>query len=372
MDNNTAYRIAFSRIKGINPSVAARILEHIGTEKEFFTLPAREIGTCLPQLPPALIADSYRRGLLDTAREEQEFMEKSHIRALYFTDDGYPARLAECEDAPLLLYTLGDTGLNAARMVSIVGTRRSTPYGMAFVENLVAELAEKLGPGTVIVSGLAYGIDVTAHRAALKAGLPTVAVLAHGLNTLYPAAHRSVAADMLRAGGMLLTEYASKDPLHKGNFIARNRIVAGVADCVVVAESARRGGALATASLAMSYSRDVMALPGRISDTYSQGCNDLIARNQAALITCADELIAAMGWQPIAARADAETQPALSLLTPDEERIVDYLHEQGEGSLNKMCVDLSIPVAQLTGLLMSLEFGGHIITYPGAKYRPAR
>lgn len=372
MDDNTAYRIAFSRIKGINQAVAAHILEHIGTEKEFFTLPAGEIGARIPQLPSALVADQYRRKLLAMALEELEFINRSHIRALYFTDDDYPARLAECEDAPLLLYSLGDTDLNASHIVSIVGTRRATPYGVTFVENLVAELAEKLGKDTLIVSGLAYGIDVTAHRAALKAGLPTVAVLAHGLNTLYPAPHRNVATDMLRAGGMLLTEYSSKDPLHKGNFIARNRIVAGLADCVVVAESAKRGGALATASLAMSYSRDVMALPGRISDTYSQGCNALIARNQAALITCADDLIAAMGWPTIESRADEPTQPALPLLTPDEERIVDYLHEKGEGSLNKMCVDLSIPVSQLTGILMSLEFAGHIITYPGAKYRPAR
>jgi DNA processing protein len=370
---NTAqlpYRIAFSRIKGINSAVTTQILQRIGSEEAFFKLSSTELAARIPALPVALVASKYRDDLLRCAVDETAFMEKSHINALYFADNDYPARLAECEDAPLLLYTLGTTDLNAAKIISIVGTRRATPYGISFVENLVADLAKKLGPDTIIVSGLAYGIDITAHRAALKNGLPTVATLAHGLNTLYPSAHRTVAADMVRNGGMLLTEYSSCDALHKGNFIARNRIVAGIADCVVVAESAERGGALATASLAMSYSRDVMALPGRISDTYSRGCNALIARNQAALITSADDLIAAMGWQALPDKEGA--QPELPILTPEQERIVDYLHTRGEGYLNQMCVDLAIPVPQLVGIMMSLEFDGFIITYPGGKYRPAR
>lgn len=371
MDENVKYRIAFSRIKGINRAIAERILERVNSEEIFFTLPARDLAARLPELPSALAADSYRRSLLDTALTEIDFITRSRVRAIYFTDDTYPARLAECEDAPLLLYALGDTDLNASRIISIVGTRRATPYGISFVESLVSDLAVKLGPDTVIVSGLAYGIDVAAHRAALKAGLPTIGTLAHGLNTLYPAAHRSIAADMLHNRGMLLTEYASQDALHRGNFIARNRIVAGLADCVVVAESAERGGALATASLAMSYSRDVMALPGRISDTYSRGCNALIARNQAALITCADDLLSVMGWEALRA-PDEAVQPELPLLSPEEESIITYLHTNGEGTLNQMCVDLSIPVSRLMAILMSLEFGGHIITYPGGKYRPAR
>lgn len=370
-DRSTIHRIAFSRIKGINPSVAEKILQHVDTEEAFFNLSAQELSSRMPHLPAAMMAGSYRRTLVEAAETELSFMQKSGIRPVYFTDSAYPARLAECDDAPLLLYSLGDASLNAPHIISIVGTRRATPYGISFVENLVSDLAAKLGPDTVIISGLAYGIDITAHRAALRAGIPTVAVLAHGLNTLYPAAHRQTAAEILRAGGAMLTEYASQDTMHRGNFIARNRIVAGMADCVVVAESAERGGALATASIAMSYSRDVMALPGRISDTYSKGCNALIARNQAALITCADDLIAAMGWESIPDSQEG-LQPSLPILSPDEERIIDYLHTSGEGSLNQMCVDLSIPVSQLMAMLMSLEFAGHILTYPGGKYRPAR
>ena len=228
-DRTTIYRIAFSRIKGINPSVAEKILQHVDSEEAFFSLSAQELSSRMPCLPAAMIAAGYRRTLAEAAEAELSFMQKSGVKPLYFTDSDYPARLAECEDAPLLLYTLGETSLNAPHIISIVGTRRATPYGIAFVENLVSDLAAKLGPDTVIVSGLAYGIDITAHRAALHAGIPTVAVLAHGLNTLYPAAHRRTAAEILRAGGSMLTEYASQDTLHRGNFIARNRIVAGMA-----------------------------------------------------------------------------------------------------------------------------------------------
>ena len=368
MHDKTLYQIAFSRIKGINLQVAENILQHTGSEEQFFTLTSKELVHLLPQLPKAMMAESYRQSLLDIANKELEFMVEGHVDGVYFTDPRYPIRLSECEDAPLMLYSIGNTDINAAHVISIVGTRHATPYGMDFVEHLVNDLADKLGSDTVIVSGLAYGIDVTAHRAAMKAGLPTVGTLAHGLNTLYPAAHRTTAADMVHNGGMLLTEYMSQDAIHRGNFIARNRIVAGMCDCVVVAESAERGGALTTASLALSYSRDVMALPGRISDPRSRGCNALIARNQAALITCADDLINAMGWEPI--HPDEEgSQPELPLLGKDEQRILDYLHEHGEGSLNQMCVDLAIHISQLVGMLMSMEFDGHIITYPGGKYR---
>ncbi len=251
--------------------------------------------------------------------------------------------------------------------ISIVGTRHATPYGVDFVMNLVDTLAKKLDD-IIIISGLAYGIDIAAHRAALHSGVPTVAVLAHGLNTIYPAAHRSAAVEIVRNSGALVSDYMSQDALHKGNFVARNRIVAGLCDCIVVAESAEKGGALITAGIASGYNRDVMALPGRTSDKFSQGCNKLIGDNVAALISSGDDLIRLMGWTT---RETEGSQPELPLeLTPDEATIIEYLGKHGEGSLNRMCVDLDIPVYRLTPILVDMEFKGLVLPYPGGKYRP--
>lgn len=221
----------------------------------------------------------------------------------------------------------------------------------------------------VIVSGLAYGIDIAAHRAALHCGVPTVAVLAHGLNTIYPASHRSTAADIVRSGGMLLTDYMSQDALHKGNFVARNRIVAGLCDCTVVAESAIKGGALITAGIASAYHRDVAALPGKTSDRFSQGCNKLIADNTAALISDADSLIAMMGWQSRQQEGDQATIPLI--LSPEEEAVIGYLTEKGEGDINTIGVTLNLPMHKLLPLLVDMEFKSLILTYPGGKYRLA-
>lgn len=364
------HRIAFSRLKGITPQAAHAILDRIGSEERFFALPERELLNIFPTLPAAMADDAYRADLLRQAEAEERLMTEKRIDEVWLRDTDYPTRLAQCDDAPLLLNTIGTTDLNAKRIVSIVGTRHATPYGTGFVERLVADLADTLGHDTLIVSGLAYGIDIAAHRAALKAGLPTVGVLAHGLHMLYPAQHRTVAADMVHNGGMLLTEYAFNERPHRSHFLARNRIVAGMADCTVIAESAYKGGALSTAALAMAYNRDVMALPGRISDPYSQGCNKLIASNRAILITSADDLIRAMGWTPAPKPAAAtEPHPTLPLLSDDEQRIITYLHTVGEADVNRIGADLDIPMNRLMGLLISLEFIGHIATYPGAKYR---
>lgn len=238
---------------------------------------------------------------------------------------------------------------------------------MDFVERFINELATLLPEKPVIVSGLAYGIDICAHKAALKCGLPTVGVLAHGLNTLYPSQHRSVAVEMVRNQGMLLTDYRSSTPVHKGNFLARNRIVAGLSDALVVVESASKGGALVTARLASGYNRDVFALPGRISDRYSAGCNSLIASHMAALVTSASDFCSQMRW-PVAEADDA--MPSLfPEVTPEEEAVMAVLTARGEATLADLSSRIDLPVARLMSMLIDMEFRALIISIPGGRYR---
>lgn len=361
------YKIAFASLRGITRRLADDILSRIGDERTFFSSTERQLSAVMG-CSNRLFSHDYRASLLDEAANEAAFIERNDVAAIYFTDPAYPARLSECDDAPLMLYGLGRCDLNAPHFVSVVGTRHATPYGIDFTERLVKDLSEKLD-GLVIVSGLAYGIDIAAHRAALRCGVPTVAVLAHGLNTIYPAQHRQAAAEIARRGGMLLTDYMTSRPLHKGNFVARNRIVAGLADCTVVAESDVKGGALITAAIAAAYHRDVAALPGRTSDRYSRGCNRIIADNTAALVSDADSLIAMMGWSP---KAPEGSQSELHLsLTPEEEAVTAHLASLGEDSVNHISVTLNIPIHKLMPLLVNMEFAGMILSYPGGKYRLA-
>ncbi len=223
----------------------------------------------------------------------------------------------------------------------------------------------------MIVSGLAYGIDVAAHLAAISAGLPTVGVLAHGLNTIYPASHRDIAARMIRSGGMLLTDYRSSDNIHKGNFLARNRIIAGLCDCVVVVESDTHGGSLVTARLASAYSRDVFALPGRTSDRYSRGCNHLISSCIASLLTSYDELIDSMRWRRRVSEGEqgelfSDTPPGLS---PEEQAIIDIITTRGDATINELTASIDIPTPRLMGMLVDMEFRSLIAAIPGGRYR---
>lgn len=368
-DEQLRYRIALSAIKGMNRLLAETLISLTGDVSAFFTLSQRELAE-LTGWDSRLFSEVERGKALMMAGEEVAFVRRKGIIPLFFTDADYPQRLLECDDAPLMLYYKGCATLQAPRVVSIVGTRHATPYGKNFVETLVRDIAEAC-PDTLIVSGLAYGIDVAAHRAALRYGMPTVGVLAHGLNTIYPAQHRNTAIQMLERGG-LLTEYASSQATHKGFFLARNRIVAGVADAVVVIESGVKGGSLFTATIAGDYHRDVFALPGRVGDISSMGCNELIRNNKASLLTCADDLIEAMGW---ASRRQQPTQASLLAqnnveLTAEEQRIMQYLATQDEAQINRMAIELNTPIATLSATLVELEFKGCVIALPGGVYRP--
>ena len=362
-------RIAFASMRGMNRLMAEELLARTGDEMRFFDMTESQLSSVM-MTRSRLFSDDYRRRVLERARREADFLASTpSVRPLYFTDADYPKRLAVADDAPLMLYSCGNADLNRGRMVSVVGTRHATPYGVDFVNHLVADLAEMMQDPLTVVSGLAFGIDAAAHSASLKNKVPTVGVLAHGLHMIYPAQHRSLAADMVRNGGGLLTEFGSSDAIHKGNFVARNRIVAAMSDLTIVAESAKKGGALITARLAYDYGRDVAALPGRSSDRYSSGCNALIANNMAALIESAEDVLKLMGWPEAEV---VEQQPSLFVeLGDDEQKIVDFLTEKGAGTINQLSVATNINVGKIMSILIDMEFKGLVLNFPGGKYRLA-
>ena len=360
------YQIAFASLKGISVETANEIIATVGSEEDFFRISGKDLQR-LSGANSKIFDESYRAGLLENARHEQEFIASKRITAFYFTDKDYPARLLNAPDAPLLLYSAGNCDLNAAKIVSVVGTRHATAYGAEQCRNLISGLKEQTGDNVVIVSGLAYGIDVTAHHAALEYGLPTVAVVAHGLNMIYPAQHRQTAADIIKNGGAIVTEYPSGTRIHRSNFLSRNRIIAALADCTVVVESAKKGGALVTANIASSYGRDVFAYPGRVSDEYSEGCNNLITKNVAALITSADDLISLMCWEK---RKDKPVQQQLFVeLTAEEETVCDLLSGRDFMTINELGATTRMPVHKLLSILVDMEFRGIVQSLPGNRYK---
>lgn len=358
------YRIAFAGLQGMGVDLAHKLLDVVGSEERFFAMSEKELRS-LTRGRSKIYGDDYRRERMQHAVTEEAFVREHGIAAVYFTDEAYPHRLLEAPDAPAMIYTLGRCNLESAHVVSIVGTRHATQYGIRFCDTLIGELAQCL-PDLVVVSGLAYGIDIAAHRAALKHGVPTVAVLPRGLNRIYPAAHRDDAVAIAKRGGMLLTDYTSQDAVQKSNFLARNRIVAALSDCTVIVESAGAGGALVTASLAMSYNRDVMAVPGRCGDEFSTGCNKLIATNKAALITGAADLMAAMRWE--GAGQQPRQLDLFPQLTKEEQAVVDVIRDRGEIHLNTLAEALHQPVYKLMSVLVELDCKNVIATLPGCRY----
>ncbi len=359
-------RIAFSMIKGINAGHARSILDAAGSVDAFFELPQAELWMRLGSVNRDL-SDDGRRRLLDAARAEAAFVEKHGIKALMVGDTGYPLRLENCSDAPAVLYVLGSSeAVDCQRSIAIVGTRNATAYGVEMTRRLVQDIADNIGD-VVIVSGLAYGIDVHAHKAAMAAGLPTVAVVAHGLNTIYPADHRDVASRMLHSGGAVVTEYSSAASIHRGNFLARNRIVAGLCDAVIVVESDSRGGALSTARLALNYGRAVGAVPGRVTDRYSRGCNNLIASDAAAIVRNAADIASQLGWGLNAAPGE-QTAFDFGKLPPQQRMIVEYLRKHPTDTADDISRAFGNDFASVSALLMEMEMDDVITANPGGTY----
>lgn len=331
----------------------------------------RELPRMFPGMPRRVVEaladiDTVRR----RAEEELDYAARHDIQTLCMNDEAYPARLRECPDAPLMLFYKGTANLNARHIINIVGTRHGTPYGEDLIRHFVRDLREQC-PDVVIVSGLAYGVDVWAHRHALQNGLDTIGVLAHGLDTLYPPRHRDVANEMVRHGG-LLTEFMTHTNADKLNFVRRNRITAGISDACILVESARKGGGLITTRLSKEYNRDVFAFPGAVGAPYSEGCNQLIRDNGAALITSADDFLQSMGWTDVRS-ADAARQAGIARdlfpeLSPEEERVVALLRKTNDLQLNTISVKTAIPIGSLASLLFGMEMKGIVKPYAGGTY----
>lgn len=357
-----AARIAFATYRNMNLGTA-RHFEKLGVSPEdFFELPARRLAA-ITGIRESFFDDGRRSEALAKGRAEATYAADNGIAVNYYTDDTYPHRMLECDDAPAMLFSLGAMR-EYRHVVAIVGTRHCTTYGAEFIRRLVKDLSESVDD-LAVISGLAYGADIAAHRAAIANDVATGAVFAHGLNTIYPADHRDDARTIVRNGGFLVTEYPSYGAIHKGNFLARNRIVAAMADVTVVAESDIRGGAMSTARIAGAYNREVMALPGRTSDTYSRGCNALIAGGEASMIRDAADLIAAAGWS---ARKPEGTQKELPFLSPEQETIANFLKTNRDATVNDICAALSIPFSRLSSLLFEMEMEEVVSSLPGGRY----
>jgi DNA processing protein len=309
------------------------------------------------------------RAILQRAEQEAAFIEQHSIQTYFYKDDTYPYRLAQCVDAPLILYSKGNVTPNPKHAVSIVGTRRPTENGKDWCRRFILELAQQV-PELTIISGLAYGIDVVAHKAAIEAGIPTLIIPAHGLDRIYPALHRNVAVAALQHGG-ILTEYPHLTEPERYNFVARNRIIAGLADAVVVVESKDKGGSLITAQMAQDYSRDVFALPGRYNDETAAGCNRLIQQNRAQLITCATDLTRAMQWeQETKLPKQTSINELLCNLSDNQQILLQKLRESEDGwHINQLVIEMQLPYNTVASELMMLEIEGMVRSLPGGIWR---
>lgn len=365
-DNTTRHLIALSMIKGIGPVLAKNIIAALGSPEAIFQekkqnlIKIAGIGEILSN---AIISQP---DLLQRADMEIEYLHKHNFQALAYTDKKYPYRLKECSDAPIILYSNGAIDFNKGRFISFVGTRNITDYGRNICESIIGELTQAI-PDIVIVSGLAYGVDITAHKAVIRQNMPTIGVVAHGLDRISPSVHTSIAAKMAETGA-IVTEYPIKTEPDKPNFVQRNRIIAGLCDASVIIESAAKGGSLLTAEAANLYNRDVFAIPGRIGDPKSAGCNNLIRQNKAALIESATDIINAMGWQRTSAQQHIQST-LFNELTDDEQLVISLLRQHDTLQINQLTIKLKLPVEKLFPLLIELEFKGYIRCLPGSMYK---
>ena len=370
MNEDLRYIIALLGIKGIGSAITRHLIDEFGSAKAVFEADAALLAN-MQGIGNLLISQRENKELFAKADSELDFIQSHNIKAYIYGQKGYPQRLLDCQDAPALLFYLGNADLDNRHIISIVGTRNATQYGRENVANLINGIKEAI-PDALIVSGLALGIDISAHKAALEAQLPTVGVVAHGLDRIYPSNHRNIAKQMIAQGGGLLSEYTSGIDPERGNFLARNRIIAGLSDAVIVAESRESGGSLVTASIAIDYNRDVFAFPGRTNDDRSKGCNRLIRLNRAGLITCAEDFLESMRWDN-----SSSHQGFIQHSIPFEEEnlsengrlIIDALRDKGDLVISQLSDVTNLDHSTLYEELLTLEMDGKIRSTPGGLYQ---
>lgn len=351
--------LALQNVEGVGDIIAKKLIAHCGTAEEVF----RAKSSTLARIDGVgtVLASKFRKTApLTAAEKEAAFIEKQAVSVLPFYADTYPDRLKHCLDGPLLLFGTGNIALRNRHVISIVGTRQITPYGVDCCRRLIADLAP-LDP--VIVSGFAYGVDIVAHQAALEHGLQTIGVLAHGLDRIYPAVHRKYWEKMKTTGGFL-TEFRSGNDPERENFVKRNRIVAGMAEATVVIESAEKGGSLITANIANDYNRDVFAVPGRITDKYSQGCNLLIKTQRANALTSAADLVYLLGWDVASSSKPVQKQLFVEL-QGEEKTVYDFLSANGKELLDIIALECGFPIHKTSSLLLGMELKGVVRPLPG-------
>lgn len=363
-DECLKYQVALTLIPGIGSVLAKNLVSYCGSIENIFKRKKSQLEK-IPGIGAERADAILNHKTFERAEEEVLFIRKHKIKSFFYLDQDYPARLKNCDDAPILLFLKGETDLNVQRIVAIVGTRNATAYGKQITESFLEGFSKY---NATIVSGLAYGIDIIAHKEALKNNLPTIGVLAHGLDRIYPSAHKPVAEKMIRNGGVL-TEFISKTNPDRENFPSRNRIVAGMTDATIVIESATKGGALITADIANSYNRDVFAVPGKIGEKFSEGCHELIRLNKAMLVETADQVAEMLNWNDdVSTKKENKQLKFFHELKSEEKVLVGLLQQKGKLDIDNMTIHSNMPMSKVSSTLLNLEFAGVLRSLPGKVY----
>jgi DNA processing protein len=358
-EENLFHLMALLRVEGVGDIMAKKLLTHFGSAEAVLNAKTAQL-VAIDGVGSVLLKKLKDKSVFEKATQELQFIQKNNIEVLYFQDEKYPDRLKHCIDGPVLLFGSGNINLKNRKIISIVGTRQITSYGTEFCRKLIEDLAP-LNP--IIVSGFAYGVDIVAHQLAMDHDLQTIGVVAHGLNQIYPKPHKKYVAKMEQNGGFM-TEFWSTSNPDKENFVRRNRIVAGMTEATIVIESADRGGSLITANMANDYNRDVFAVPGRVTDKYSQGCNNLIKTQKANVLTSAADLIYILNWDIKNETKPVQKQLFVSL-DDDEQKVYDYLLKTGKELMDIIALHCDFPIYRISGLLLNMELKGVIRPLPG-------
>ncbi len=361
--NELFYLLALQKVRNVGDISAKKLLRHFGTAEEIFKA-AKEKAIDIPDVGSFIIDSIAKFKDFNRVENEMAYIEKNHIQVTSIFDNDYPKKLFHAPDGPILFFSKGNTNWNDRNIISIVGTRNITPYGKRMVEELIEGLKDYR---PVIVSGLAYGVDIEAHLNALKHDLSTFGVLGHGFQQIYPSIHKRISEDMLEKGG-LITEFWSSDIVDRNNFLKRNRIIAGLSEATIIIESAAKGGSLVTADIANSYNRDVFAIPGRTSDKFSKGCNNLIKHNQAIILTSHKDIVEMLQWKTEEKQAANKQLNLFVDLNKEEQKIFDYLQQNGKTSLDELSFSLQMPISKTAQILLGLELNNVVSSLPGKAY----
>ncbi len=364
MERDLIYKIGLSMIPNIGPVLARNLVAYCGSAEEVFKANKKELAK-IPGIGESKANFVANADVFKRAEEEIKYIEKNGITPLYFLDADYPSRFKHFDYCPIILYYKGDKfKLNSLKTVAIIGTRKPSERGKIFTEKIVHDLADQQ---VTIVSGLAYGIDIIAHKSSLKNDLPTIGIMGNGHDIMYPSEHRDTAKKMEEKGGVL-TEFCSGTKPDKVNFPMRNRLIAALADAIIVVESNASGGSMITAEYGVEYNKDVFAVPGRIDDEKSRGCNALIKKNKAHLIEDVNDLMYIMRWEESKAKKHGLQASLFIELNENEQRIVDFIRNKKEVAIDELIYGLQSPTSILASQLLNLEFKGVIKSLPGKKY----